>query len=130
MKKLALSLILACLSVSAAFAQNVSDTGVSTSASVPQAEPPSVQDVAAVAHKAGAFVGGLFNGTFQVGSALFSGLKTGVTGLPSAEAKVEPMQATSNDAQSLTGLPVLFKATRHEPAPVEDRSIYSAAASQ
>lgn len=129
MKKLAFAFILACLSVSA-FAQNVSDTGVSTSASVPHAELPSVQDVAAVAHKAGAFVGAIFNGTFQVGSALFSGLKAGATSLSSADVKVEPTQASANDAQSLTGLLGLFQGAVHVPAPVDDRSTYSADASQ
>lgn len=121
MKKLALSLILACLSVTAAFAQNVNEAGVSTSAA-PAVNLPTVQDVADGANKLGNLVGGVFQGTFKVGAALFSGIKSGVTGSPAVQVE-SPAQPQASASASQPSDASQVKVVR-TPAPVEDRSTY------
>jgi hypothetical protein len=126
MKTLALSILLTCLSFTTAFAQDALDIYSPPSASVPAAELPTLQDVTKVANKAGALVGGVFYGTFKVGTALFSGMKNGLTGSPPTEEPAKRSQAKS-DSPSLTGLLDIYDAANRVPAPVEDRSTYYSA---
>ena len=128
MKKLALSLILALCSVTAAFAQSAGQAEVSTTASVQQLALPTQQDLNKVAFKSGEFVAGVFRGTFEVGASLLSGLKAGVLG---ADVKVDSA-ATSNektiDVPSKAFSQEAPAVKVHTPAPVEDRSIYVSSA--
>lgn len=123
MKKLALSVILAIVSATAAFAQTAPEAEGSTTVSIQQHALPTAQDFASAAHKTGAFVGGLFGGTFRTGVALFAGLKDGVMGTAS-QGSSQQAQAT-NDSQSFAASQETKEVKRHTPAPVEDRSIYS-----